>query len=62
MKKGDRAGARKRDQLLTALYCWAPLPREAMGRRGVGRAGGASVSTCSSDHSGRGPSCGQLRD
>lgn len=42
MKRGNRAGANKkrhRGQLLTPLYCWAPLPQEAMGQRGRGGLG-----------------------
>lgn len=37
-EEGRQSGSQKKDrgQLLTPLYCWVPLPREAMGQRGRG--------------------------
>lgn len=61
-EEGRQSGSQKKDrgQLLTPLYCWVPLPREAMGQRGRAGAGGTLVSTCCGSRSGRGPSGGQL--
>lgn len=40
-EEGRQREPTKRDtgQLLTPLYCWAPLPQEAMGQRGQGGLG-----------------------